>query len=159
MICKFYRFMFWLIPLKRWQSFLVETHFDGCTKCGEPVDENKIIHELVISPRRADASASLWPGVRRGILPRRQPAPAPVRRGWKRQWTGVVFALAVVAALLVIPFVLQKETGKNVSPGKQINRLNSNISIRSVKLEGKHAHSYVFNSTDPEMTMVWVERK
>ena len=159
MICKCYRILFWVIPIKKWQSYLIESHFSTCARCKQAITGDKGVDPLVISPQQAAASASLWPGVRKGILSQHQTTASlkkPLCRFLPRwQWAAAVVVLAAV--LLVIPFVIANKTTDDV-PGNQVDRPGRSISVRSARLEGEPAHSYVFNSRDPEMTMIWVEK-
>ena len=155
--CKLYQLLYRLIPIKQWQSFLTGTHFTRCAACREmfedDVDEN--ISRLVISPQQAETSTSLWPGVREGIQAKQELMVLPVRRRW--QLTAAAAAAVTAAVVLVISFLLQNGTPGDL-PGNGINRPTHQIAVQSAKLQGQPAHAYIFNSKDPEMTMVWVEK-
>jgi hypothetical protein len=118
------------------------------------VDEN--ISRLVISPHQAETSTSLWPGVREGIQAKQELILLPVRRRW--QWTAAAAAAVTAAAVLLIPLLLQNGTPGDL-PVNGIKNPIHHITVQSATLEGQPAHSYIFNSKDPEMTMVWVERR
>lgn len=155
--CKLNQLLYRVIPIKQWQSFLIGTHFTRCAGCREMfediVDEN--ISGLVISPQQAETSTSLWPGVREGIQAKQESMIIPIYQRWQR--TAAAAAAVIAAAVLVIPFLLQKGTPDDL-PVNEINKPTHQIAVRSAKLQGQPAHSYIFNSKDPEMTMVWVEK-
>lgn len=158
LICKLYQLLYRLIPIKQWQSFLTGTHFTRCASCGEMLEDNvdQSISRLVISPQQAESSTSLWPEVREGILEKQELMVLPVRRRW--QWTAAAAAAVITAAAMLIPLLLQKGTPGDL-PVNGMSRPTHHITVQSAKLQGKPARSYIFNSKDPEMTMVWVERR
>jgi len=160
MICKFYRILFWMIPIKRWQSYLIEGHFSTCAQCKQAITDDDTTDTLVISPQQAAASVPLWPEVRKGILSQHQPT-ASLKKplyGFLPRWQWAAAVVVLAAALLIIPSVIPNKTTDDLS-GNKIDRPGRSISVRSARLEGEPAHSYVFNSRDPEMTMIWVEKK
>jgi hypothetical protein len=154
MICKLYRLLFWMIPVKKWQSYIIESHFNTCEQCGEMAAGDESIRPLVVSPHRAEKSGSLWQGVRRGILSRQRDNVRLTKR--LPRWQ-LAAAAVLTVAVLMIPLKIRNGTGGDVQGNQtDMNGPVRTITLRSATLAGQPAHSYVFNSKDPDMTMIYI---
>jgi hypothetical protein len=154
MICKLYRLLFWMIPVKKWQSYIIESHFSTCRQCGETAAGDETIRPLVVSPRRAEKSGPLWPGVRRGILAQQRDNVRLKKR--LPRWQ-LAAAAVVAVVVLMIPLKIRRGMEDNAQRDQiDMNRPVGAITLRSATLGGKPAHSHVFNSTNPDMTMIYI---
>lgn len=154
MFCKLYQVLFWMIPFKKWQSYIIERHFSTCPRCREMTVEEDTIRPMVVSPQRAEETGPLWQVVRRGIQVElrenvRYKKPLP---HWR-----LAAAVVFIALVLILPFTFRSRTGGTM-PGSPVEAKKParTVIILSAALTGQPAHSYVFQSKSPEMTMIWV---
>lgn len=105
--------------------------------------------------KRVQALESEIPPRLEGPLPGRvgSHTPLPVRTGPKLRllyWMGAAAAACAVAILLWFsPW--QRKTGLPPQPEP--------VMVLSPRLEGESAEAYIFKENDPDMTIIWVERK
>lgn len=155
-MCYIYKLLFRLVPIKKWQAIIISRHFESCPACRAELLEERLLSQWVITPSQLNGDDSLWWGIRAGIA-----APGSARR-WalsrlpgfyspRLAW-GMAAAVVVIAAmLLTVPTALHNRVTQEHYKTKV-------FSVRSAEREGKPANYHVFSSTDPDMTMVWVEK-
>ncbi len=166
-MCKIIRTLAQLLPIKRLQALLIESHQSRCPHCGETGDlsrENDMYQSLFISPQQASTEPSLWSGVREGIQSQdSQPQVISLNRPRHRAVRGWQWAAAamLVIAVLAVPVLVKRKNPVTANPNHapaNKTTVAQYITVRSVTYGGQTARTHVFNSTEPEITMVWIEK-
>ena len=67
-MCKFIRFIYLLIPIHGFRSFLIQKHFDGCSLCQKEWGMDQSVLDHPSKPEWVEQEDSLWPGIQERIL-------------------------------------------------------------------------------------------
>lgn len=143
-MCRTARFLYALIPVRRFRAYLIRSHFATCRSCGPEAGRTEDWAALVRSPDWIIREAGYWPEIERRMraTPTGGTAPqalAPVRplAGFAAA-AGGVLALAVLAVLFVGP----------PAPGPDpaaAGRLGApRVEVLSAEIEGRLARSSVY---------------
>ena len=143
-MCRTARFLYALIPLKRFRAHLIRSHFATCRACGPEAGRTQDWAALVRSPDWIIREAGYWPEIERrmrmtptdGIAPQ---AVAPVRPLARfAAAAGGVLALVVLAVL----FVRGPAAGPDPSAAGRLEA--PRVEVLSAEIEGRLARSSVY---------------
>jgi hypothetical protein len=143
-MCRIARFLYALIPLRRFRACLIRSHFAACRSCGPEAGRTEGWVELVRSPDWIFRETGYWPEIERRM--REKPdggvaskASAPVRplAGFAAA-AGGVLALAVLAVL----FVGRPVPGPDTSAAGRIEA--PRVEVLSAEIGGRLARSSVY---------------
>jgi len=156
MKCKIYGWLFRFFPLKKWQAFLIKSHFNQCPDCRKKIETDKNIESVFFSARNFQQQSDLWPEVKREIQHSTREQ-KPVRSGPKRfpalRWQWVSAALVLIGMTILIPRLLVKE---NMEIRK--SDMAENIIVKSVKFNNRPAKTYFFQTSNPKRLIIWVQK-
>ncbi len=156
MKCKIYGWLFRFFPLKRWQIFLIKSHFNQCPDCRAKIETNENIESVFFSARDFQQQSGLWPEVKREIQHSTMEQ-KPVRSGPKRfpalRWQWVSAALVLIGMTILIPRLLFKGN-------MEIRKSDTaeNIIVKSVKFNNRPAKTYFFQTSNPKRLIIWVQK-
>lgn len=161
MKCNIYQFLFERFPVKRLQTYVMDNHFSACPRCQELSTLDNTMETGVITPDHTAPMDSMWPGIRQAIhteagdntitLPRRR-TPGSTHRTLKWALTAATLLVAVIFSPSVLPTRCGEPPVSPDAGGEQI------IALNAATLDGQPAQTHTFNSTDAQMTMIWVEK-
>jgi hypothetical protein len=151
--------LFWLLPFKKWQAFLIRFHFNKCPTCQEESGIDETLSQVLISPRDCQDLPSLWPEVKKQIILDQENEAGKKRFVFIPRWQWVLPVLGLICLIIFLPYLSEKNNISNI-PGKQkILKRGSKIILKSVKMENLPAKTYFFQSSHPDRLIVWVQKK
>jgi len=150
--CRFIDFLLTVLPIKRWQGFLIRRHIQKCPACLSRLAEVEEVRPLLIQESELEDLESMWPAVKARIDEGREEVRVPLRR--RRKWVyaaALLFAAVVVLIWFFSPF----------SPGKGPSEepLAGQFQIDYIEIENEPAQAYIFRPQDSNTYFVWVEKK
>lgn len=150
--CKLIDFLFTVLPIKRWQGFLIRRHIQKCPACLSRLAEVEEVRPLFIQESELEDLESLWPAVKARIDEGREEVRVPLWRRWKWAYAAAFLFVAVAVWLWFFsPF----------SPGKGPSEepLAGQFQIDYIEIENEPAQAYIFHPQDSNTYFVWVEKK
>lgn len=159
MICKLYKILFWLLPLKRWQAYVINSHFHKCDLCRREsgIDDN--FSRFPVSPQNCQDLPSTWPQIKEQILLGTE------KKGGKRgfnllpKWQWALPVLALISIFLLLPYLSDKKATTPIPGDILSTKKNQKIIVKSVKMENQPAKTFFFKSNHPDRLIVWVQKK
>ena len=157
MKCRIYKCLYKTIPVNMLRSLLIANHFSRCDACSAELADEKKIAPILMGPAETTGDMDLWPGIQREIFSlqrNRQPKPkknAVRTRKWQLGLSGALLLLILVTA----PFLLKKNGGTDPETAGIIN---SEIVVKSLRIDKQPARSYFFQSADVNKIIVWVQK-
>jgi len=169
MKCHIYRFLYKIVPVKKWQAFCINQHFSTCVKCREKFSTADFIGPIGITPGKVNVPAEVWWNISKRIekielshYPGLEKNKTKIKK--KMKWSpGDTFnwkwAVAVVVILLLlVPFVLFRERTGNTKIEKPVVVENREIIIQSIKIENQPANVVYFQPGSKNRIIVWVKK-
>jgi hypothetical protein len=160
-MCRIYRILFTLLPIRKLRSALIRRHFERCPRCAA---NHEIPDEILVSlkPPWLETTPSLWPPVRRLInaredaLEKIRPKSHPLRirvPRWAVAAAGVLLSLAALAYFMWLKHPAGS-TALEASKEEERSAVIPRVLVKSVELKGKPAKSYIFQT--PKASFVWI---
>jgi len=149
--CKFIDFLFSVLPIKRWQDFLVRRHLQNCTVCQRRLVNSEDARRLFVPENRIEDLEGIWPAIKlRQAKEKEEKLPAQRRRRW-------AFATAFLLVIVVSAVWLYLAIG----PGKERPEQSSieQFQINSIEIDNEPAQAFVYHPRDSKTYFVWVEKK
>jgi hypothetical protein len=154
-MCKFYKFLYWMIPVKSFRSYLIKKHFAACSRCQREVEKESHLKELLAVPNWIETEKSLWPQIKQKILVPEEKVirieskhESFFRRKWSWAMVGFVFAGVVGLGLLVRQSYLKR------TPEERILEIDKpRITIKHAEIKGKKAKPYIYQT--PYVSFIW----
>ena len=153
-MCKFYKLLYWLIPLKNFHSFLINKHFSGCGRCLKETEMDNRLKEVVI-PDWIKTEESLWPKIKPGLSIPEEKEPVkqknfdlPSFKKW--HWALAGLALVCVVGLCVL---IHRNFLKNPPAEEASVKEMSRIKITYAEIKGKKARPYIYQT--PTGSFIW----
>jgi hypothetical protein len=149
--CKIFGFAFSLVPLKKWQDFLIRSHMEKCPECQKTLISREDVQDITIQERQCADSESLWDGFEdkvRKTKRDRQHVFAP-RLSWAY---GIAVVLMFGAAVLWFVFSPQYRKSRIEES------LDGHFRINYMRIENKPAQAYLFQPQDSHMIIVWAQK-
>lgn len=150
--CKLIDFLFTVLPLKRWQGFLIRRHIQKCPDCLSRLAEVEDVKPLFIQESELEDLEGMWPAVKARIDEAREEVEVTLWQRWK--WgiaAAALFAAVTVLIWLFSPF----------SPGRGPleEPLAGQFQIDYIEIENEPAQAYIYHPQDSNTYFVWVEKK
>lgn len=158
-MCKFYKFLYRLIPFKSFQSFLIKEHFSRCLLCQEETEIDIQLKEILVIPDKVKAEESLWSEIKpRLYSPGEEDSESKTKirffsfRKWKWALTASFLLLVVIVALTGINyFLLDKPRIEKGLKGQE-----KRVIVKSATIQGKPAKLYFFQPKNRKMSIIWI---
>lgn len=150
--CKLIDFLFTVLPIKRWQGFLIRRHIQKCPSCLSRLADVEDVKPLFIQESELNSLESMWPSVKARIDEGREEVRVPLWRRWK--WVYASAFLFIAVALSIWFF-------SPISPGKGPSEepLAGQFQIDYIEIENEPAQVYIYHPKDSNTYFVWVEKK
>ncbi|MCP5108734.1 MAG: hypothetical protein GY950_35440, partial [bacterium] len=117
MRCKLYKYLYKMLPIIRWQSFLMDRHFSRCPACQNEFAVENQIDAIGVKAESVDPTVDIWSRVEERLMdieknknsrpPARQKMPK-VLGSWKWAWP------AAAAAVLVLVFFISPGSRRGI---------------------------------------------
>ncbi len=154
-MCKFYKFLYWLIPVKRFQSFLIRKHFSGCDRCQREIEMDNRLKEMVI-PDWIRAEESLWPQIKpRLSIPEEKTFIKEKKDGsfsfkkWHWAMAGLALVCVMGLSFLIYQNFLKKPPAEEAALVNEMSR----VKITYAEIKGKKAMPYIYQT--PTVSFIW----
>lgn len=149
--CKIYVYAFSILPLKKWQDFLIRFHMERCPDCQKTLITREDVQEMTIQESQCGDTDSLWDGFKEKV----GEAKSNGRQGFSPRWSwahGIAFVMALAA--VTVWFVLTPQFRKT-----QIEEtLDGHFRINYLRIENKPAQAYIYQPQDSSMIFVWAQK-
>jgi hypothetical protein len=116
-----------------------------------------MIAGILIGPGKTTGEMDLWPGIQRGIfsLQRKKQLKAGKTFARAGKWQLGLIGALILLILVMVPALL-KETGGTDPETAGI--INSEIVVKSLRIDKQPVRSYFFQSEDANKIIVWVQK-
>ncbi len=150
--CKLIDFLFTVLPIKRWQGFLIRRHIQKCPACLSRLAGVEDVKPLFIQESELEGLESMWPSVKAGIDEGKEEVRVPLWQRWK--WVYASAFLFIAVALSIWFF-------SHISPGKGPSEepLAGQFRIDYIEIENEPAQAYIYHPKDSNTYFVWVEKR
>ncbi len=157
MKCKIYKFLYRAIPLNILRSYLITKHFARCNACSAELADETMIAGILTGPGKTTGEMDLWPGIQRDIfsLQRKKQLKAGKTFARAGKWQLGLIGVLILLILVMVPALL-KETGGTDPETAGI--INSEIVVKSLRIDKQPVRSYFFQSADANKIIVWVQK-
>jgi hypothetical protein len=154
--CKTVEFLYALIPLKRWRSFLIRRHIEKCPGCLAGLASREEAGGLLVQEAGANVSRSFWSGVEAAIAEdsggeRGGDKILPPLPGFRWGWA---VATAFLGVLLIGLFFLRDFQPERVSA----DTVQARFELEYVRVGGQPANAVVYQPQGSDMIIVWAEK-
>jgi len=149
--CKFIRFLFFLVPFRPWQDFLVRKHLDPCPVCSGLLARKEEVRKLLVAGESLEPSPELWPAARAGMEAGKRPVENLRRSAWKAALAAAAAAAVLAAAFLVWPTF--RQGGK-----RPVQEPASRFLVSFVRVGGEPATPFIYQPSGSGMIIVWAEK-
>jgi len=162
-MCKVYKILYAILPLKKWRSVLIRGHFERCPSCSAEMDGLNKGAGVFFRPGWIQETRNLWPRVRRGIFsfenrPEEFCPDIHAARFRVKKWR-LAAAFSALFVLGVIGFFFLGHHERNVLapelvPLQAPAAMAPRIQVISVELKGKRAKAYIYQT--PTASFIWI---
>lgn len=147
--CKSINFLFSLIPVKRWQDYLIRSHIQKCPCCLEKMASAEEVKLLIVQEGDLENLSGLWAAVKLRLSEEKREKPRLVRRRWAWVAATVCFFVAVGALTW-----LYNNSLRNIPGGK----ISERFQIHYIRVGNEPARAYLYKPHDSKMIIVWAEK-
>jgi len=149
--CKIFGYAFSLVPVKKWQDFLIRSHMERCLNCQKTLISIKDVQGITIQESQCWDSDSLWNDFEEKVREVKSDNQHVLRPRWN--WAYGV-ALLLLLGVATIWFVLSPQFRKT-----QIEEsLSGHFRINYMRIENEPAQAYLFQPQDSHMIIVWAQK-
>jgi len=149
-MCKFFKFLYRLIPVRNFQSFLIKKHFSGCYCCQKEMEINDLLKEIIVIPDWIKAEKSIWPQIK-PVLHTPEEKALKIKRKYEvsffKKWRWAIAGLALVIVMGLSLMVHQNFIKESFSKEKP------RIEITYAEIKGKKAKPFIYQT--PNMSFIW----
>lgn len=153
--CKIHNVLFEAVPWKAWRDLLIRRHMERCPACRARLAGREETRRVLSRAEDFQGRMDLWPGIRDRMAASAPAAPpaSPPRLGLAR--LAAAAGLLIVAAGLSV-FILRSFT---VAPPAELRAAEERFEAGPVRIAGEPADTYIFQSRELGMTLIWAEKK
>lgn len=149
--CKIFEYAFSLMPLKKWQDYLIRYHMERCPQCQGTLISREDVQGITIQESQCGESESLWDGFEQKVREAKSDKQHVLGPRWSWAYgLAVVFALGAAA----IWFVLSPQFRKT----RVEESLTGHFRINYMRIENEPAQAYLFQPQDSHMIIVWAQK-
>jgi len=149
--CKILGYVFSLVPLKKWQDFLIRSHMERCPKCQKTLVSREAVQGITIQESQCVDTESLWDGFEEKVRAEKRNKRHVFSPRWN--WAYGV-ALVLVLGAVTIWLVLSPQFRKT----RIEESLNGHFRINYMRIENEPARAYLFQPQDSHMIIVWAQK-
>lgn len=154
-MCRLYKLLYKLFPVKSFQSFLIEKHFSVCSSCQKETEIENQLNKVLAAPSWIAKEESIWPQIREKLYSQRKKTLKADRTfqpffftKWK--WAAVILVLVVAVGLVLL---VQTNFERKSSEAEALLEDTPRVVIKHAEIEGKKARVYIYQS--PEISFIW----
>jgi hypothetical protein len=149
--CKIFGYAFSLVPLKKWQGFLIRSHMEKCPKCQKTLINREAVQRITIQESQCGGADSLWNGFEEKVREEKTNKQHVFRPRWSWAY-GIAVVLALVAATV---WLVLSPQFRSIQVEES---LNGHFRINYMRIENQPAQTYLFQPQDSHMIIVWAQK-
>jgi len=154
-MCRLYKLLYKLFPVKSFQSFLIEKHFSICSSCQKETEIESNLKDMLAVPSWIAEDESIWPQIREKLYSQRKKsikAEKTLKPFFFTRWKWVAVGLVLVVAVGVVLMVHTNIQRKSAEV-EALMRETPRVLIKHAEIEGKKARAYIYQT--PEISFIW----
>lgn len=146
--CKLINFLFRVLPFRAFQGILIKHHFEKCPNCQNSLVKAEEARLFLEKEEKVREMISLWPGISEKLC---EGSGEKVRTSFFPKWRWAISAAGLMIFILTGFLYLNRPSSLAVASEQD------QFQINYIKVEEQPAGTYVFESQDSEMIIVWAE--
>jgi len=162
-MCKTYKILYAVLPIKKWKAALIRRHFERCPSCAEEVERINKAAGAFFRPDWIQDTTNLWPQICYKIASSEKRAvriPSEIGRGRFRLrkwgWAGASAAFLILGA---IGFFILRHHDRSIpapelAPPQVPVALIPRVQVISAEIGGKPAKPYIYQT--PAASFIWL---
>jgi hypothetical protein len=154
-MCRLCKLLYKFIPIKNFQSFLIEKHFSVCSSCQKETEIESQLKKVSTVPSWIAKEESIWPQIREKLYSQRKKtlkAEKKLKPSFIQKWKWAAVSLVLVIAVgvvLLVPINYQRKSAEEEALVKDTPR----VVIKHAEINGKKARAYLYQT--PEISFIW----
>lgn len=149
-MCRFYRFLYSILPFENFKSTLIKKHFSACEVCRANIQIEKALSEVEAIKNWARKENSLWPEIKSKLQiqsniktePQKALASNPFKI-WR--WAA---SFIVVTIVIAISFLIQKGQKTDVPSDEALFAESlPKVILKRAELSGKKARPIIYQTS------------
>jgi len=154
-MCQLFKFLYGLIPIRKFQSYLIKKHFSSCSFCKREIEVDASLKEIFAIPDWVKGE-NLWPQIRPKLY---SPEEKVVETKGKfasishKRWQWAVAGLALAAAIGINLLIQQSIKKGSYAEDASLSGEKARIVITRAEINGKEARPYIYQT--PTASFVW----
>jgi len=162
-MCKIYKILYAVIPIKKWKSALIRRHFERCPRCAEEIIFKDHVVRAFFKPDWIQEASDQWPQIRPRIIShevqfqRFRPGITASQlraRRWKWVATAAAFLIVGTTGFFILRQYSHKTPGPESSLPKELSVAVPRVQMISAELGGKRAKAYIYQT--PTASFIWI---
>jgi len=154
-MCKLIRFIYLLIPIHGFRSFLIQKHFDTCPQCQKEWGLDQSMPAFLKKPAWPEEEQSLWPRIQGRLLVMEHEETLTKGRKETHLFPGWRWAIAGLALLIFVGITFLTRNKDALEPGSSLTLQNPPVHIIHAKIQGNTAAPYIYQT--PGRFFIWFE--
>ena len=153
-MCLFFKFLYWLLPVRGFRAAILRYHIDHCSRCQEECDIEDQTKDILAVPDWIKTEPSLWPQIKHEMARLEDKKQKSRKRPYfitKWQWATASLFLVILVAVLI--WTQRRVVDSTVQVEVPIAQEVSQVSIKHAELNGKKATSYVYQTL--KTSFIW----
>jgi len=154
-MCRLYKLLYAIIPVKKFRSFLIKKHFSVCSNCQKELETESQLKEMLADPDWIAKEESMWPQIREKIYSQRKKsfkADTALKPFFFPRWRWAVVCLFFVVAVGVALMIQTNVQRKSPEPEALVEE-TPRVVIEHAEIDGKKARAYIYQT--PEISFIW----
>jgi hypothetical protein len=154
-MCRLYKLLYKLFPVKSFQSFLIEKHFSVCSNCQKETEIESQLKNVLTVPSWIAKEENIWPQIREKLYSQRkkQIKAEKTRKPFffiKWKWAAVSLVLVVAVGVILM---VQTNFQRISADAEALLEDTPRVLIKHAEIEGKKARPYIYQT--PEISFIW----
>lgn len=154
-MCRLYKLLYKLFPVKSVRSLLIEKHFSVCSSCQKETEIESQLKNLLTVPSWIAEEESIWPLIREKIYSQRKKqikAEKALKPYFIQKWKWATVSLVFVVAIGLI-LLVQINYQRKSAEAEVFVKETQKVVIKHAEINGKKAKPYIYQT--PEISFIW----
>jgi len=140
-----------VFPVRAFQGFLIKNHFEKCPDCQNSLAKLEDARLFLVKEEKASEMVSLWPGISEKLC---EGSEKKIRTSFFPKWRWALSAVGLTVFILTGFWHLNRTDSIEMALQQD---LDQPFKINYIKVKEKPAGTYVYETPDSEMIIVWAE--